>query len=79
MALKPTEERSVATLIRNVRQLAKQETELWSARRALEKELNARGWHYNFNHDKRKYEWQPREQEPYEEYRKRLYPKLRSE
>jgi hypothetical protein len=65
MALKPLQERSVPELLKLKEKMMKREHDICMERSVIERELETRGWHLNYDYGKRQYIWQQQEQEPY--------------
>ena len=63
--MKPLQERSVAALKRKHQEAHEEIAELMLFARSIVTELENRGWHHNYNYKKRRFEWQPNQQEPY--------------
>jgi hypothetical protein len=72
VAMKPLQERSVSELLKLQEKMMKREHDICMERSAIERELQTRGWHLNYDYGKRKYIWQPFLQETYTEYRMRV-------
>lgn len=72
MAKKPLQERSVPELLKMQEKMMKREHDICMERSAIERELETRGWHLNYDYGKRQYIWQPFWQETYTEYRIRV-------
>jgi hypothetical protein len=70
--MKPLQERSVPALLKLQKEMMKREHDICMERSAIERELQTRGWHLNYDYGKRKYIWQPFLQETYTEYRMRV-------
>lgn len=68
MKKKPLQERSVPALIRKHKKVNEELMDLLLKARSIVTELENRGWHHNYNYDKRRYEWQPNEQHSYLSY-----------